>query len=86
MTYTIRNYRNDRKHPYAWPGGYSRFFVMEDGEPMCHACGVDAWRVVISNWTGHVGWRPVACDINWEDADMVCCNCNKPIQSAYGEK
>lgn len=85
MTYPLPDYRRDRREPYAWPGGYPRFFLMEDGEPLCHKCGRDEWRAIIRNWkTPGSGWNIEACDINYEDTDLVCCNCNQPIESAYG--
>ncbi len=83
MTYTIRNYRDDRREPYAWPGGYPRFFLMEDGETLCHKCGREEWRVIVRNWTTRMGWKPEACDVNWEDSNLVCCNCGSQIEAAY---
>lgn len=83
---TMREYRDARKTPNAWPGGYPLYFVMEDGGAMCHACGKSAWRTIVRTWnTPRAGWRPEAIDVNWEDTELVCCHCGKQIESAYGD-
>lgn len=74
--------------PYAWPGGYQQFFLMADGETLSFEAAqenVDSIHAAINE--GDIGdrsWKPVAVDINWEDADMVCAHTNKPIPPSYG--
>jgi hypothetical protein len=31
------------------------------------------------------GWRIVAYDVNWEDADLTCDHTGEKIESAYAE-
>lgn len=74
-----------RDGPYAWPGGYPKFALMMDGETMHLDCIRENWREVCRAHIKGDDKQCLAVDINWEDADMVCCQCNKPIESAYGE-
>ena len=66
---------------YAWPGGYPIFYLCADNGVLCPVC---------ANKNQHLDnaddpqWHVVAMDINWEDEDMRCDNCNEHIQSAYG--
>lgn len=71
--------------PYAWPGGYPLFFLMSDGETMSYKAAeenADQVREAIADGSG-CGWRVVAVEVNWEDADMVCCHSGEPIDCAY---
>jgi hypothetical protein len=72
---------------FAWPGGYPIFYLTKDGETLCPACVNKEIRIIVDDTleNGHSGWEVEAGDVNWEDADMVCCNCNKRIESAYAE-
>jgi hypothetical protein len=33
--YTLQQFLKDLDEPYAWPGGYPRYFITNDGEA-CH--------------------------------------------------
>jgi hypothetical protein len=72
---------------YAWPGGYPLFVVMADGDAMCCACARKNFGLIgrATRDNSRNGWAASGSAINWEDADLVCCNCNGAIQSAYGE-
>lgn len=77
-----------RNGPYAWPGGYNTYFIAADCEPLCHDCVKDNYRLVLGEMrypTWHDQWRPVAVDINYEDTDLHCAHCEKPIEASYGE-
>ena len=79
-----------RAGPYAWPGGYPKFFLMADGEALSFDALKDRFtrrEVLASLAHSHRSdqWRVVACEINWEDTGLTCCQTGKPIQSAYGE-
>lgn len=74
-----------RAGAYAWPGGYPLYFITSDGAALAFdtvrkefKCIVDAIRRKHSN-----GWRVVACDINWEDAELFDAHTGKRIESAY---
>jgi hypothetical protein len=73
--------------PYAWPGGYPCYFLTSDGETMSFkAAQQEAERIREAiREKSDDGWRVVACDINWEDSDMVCCHTNEKIEAAYGD-
>jgi len=74
-----------RAGPYVWPGGYPLFFLLSDGACASFA----AVRANLPQCTrairdrSHDGWRIVGCDVNWEDADMVCAISDEPIAPAY---
>lgn len=73
--------------PYAWPGGYSKYFVMQDGETCCFECindnRVEVYAAEPVPTSPDPQWWPIAVDINWEDPSLYCAHCNKPIESAY---
>jgi hypothetical protein len=35
--YTLQQFSKDLDEPYAWPGGYPRFFITNDGEALSFA-------------------------------------------------
>lgn len=57
---------------YAWPGGYPMLYVTRDGLAVCPTCA----NRDSSDLLGY--------DVNWEDADAQCDDCNAAIPSAYG--
>ena len=71
---------------YAWPGGYPLYYMDSDCETLCPAC-VNASIKMHVDQTLEGGWHDtvIARDVNWEDTTMVCAECNRPIESAYGE-
>lgn len=79
------------RHKYAWPGGYPMFAVTAQADALCHSCCELHAKDAIRNTRCAVNqadaqWRIVAVDVNWENTDMYCTECNKPIESAYGEE
>jgi len=76
------------RRKYAWPGGYPLYLVMSDGEGMCIDCGRSNYRLIARETVDGTrgGWRAAAAAINWEDTNLICCHCNKRIESAYGEE
>ena len=68
---------------FAWPGGYPRFAITNDGEALCSHCCQSEQRQ-IGTTTGTDGWCLLTLAINWEDADLTCAHCSNPIPSAYG--
>ncbi len=63
------------------------FLICSDGAAMCFACGAKEARQIIPaiEAKDRGGWNVVACDINFEDSDLQCENCNNAIPAAYGE-
>ena len=82
MLNTIRDYLEHGA--YAWPGGYPVYAYMADGEAICFECTRDNLEVH-EDATCHDGWCFVGADIYWEGAPMNCANCNKELESAYGD-
>ena len=87
MTYTIEQFRADLSEPYAWPGGYPRYFVTSDGAALSYKAAKDESELIETAIAEDLsdGWRVVACDINWEDSDLYCDHTGERIESAYGE-
>lgn len=69
--------------PFAWPGGYPRYAVTDDGGALCTCCCMQE-RDRIADSDPRDGFYIVALEINWEDGDLTCDHCGDPIQSAYG--
>ncbi len=76
-----------RAGPYAWPGGYPRYFVMDDGAAVSFDGARANLRQIIEAiaYRQANGWRVVGVDINWEDADLICAETGEPIPAAYAE-
>lgn len=73
--------------PFAWPGGYPRYFITSDGTALSFAAARDNARLIRDAIIGHddSGWRVVACGINWEDDELFCDQTGERIEPAYGE-
>lgn len=85
MTNTEKRIQYLKEGRTAWPGGYPRYIVIEDGEALCFDClkneqasieGVD--EAPARDWT------IAGCDVNEEDNDLFCAHCGARIESAYG--
>lgn len=80
------------QYNYAWPGGYPMFGIMYDGECMCAKCKDENKQLIRDNTNckkedaTDLQWRMVDSDINYENTDLYCCNCNAKIESVYGEE
>ena len=85
--YTISDFRRDMRHPYAWPGGYPRFFVCDDGEALSFEAARENCRLILESLRDKTndGWRVIGCAINWDDPMLVCADSGKRIASAYAE-
>ena len=80
------------RQPYAWPGGYPLFAIMDDGGALCVKCLKSEFALIArSTIQSHNhswpvdGWSVHGIDTNWEDPALYCDNCNKRIESAYAE-
>jgi hypothetical protein len=85
---TTAEYKAVLRHgPHAFPGGYPLYLICSDGAALCFSCGRKELRNILEaiRDKDRSGWRVVACDINYEDTDLYCDHCSKPIESAYGE-
>jgi hypothetical protein len=86
--YSVAQFRKDLKEPYAWPGGYPRFFLTNDGEALSFKEAKANARQIMEAIRDHdrsSGWLVVGADVNWEDDDLYCAHSGDKIESAYGE-
>lgn len=87
--YTLKQIKEDIRHPYAWPGGYEIAFVTNDGEILCHQCARENFREVCDSTMHGIedGWQIVgkiyeavtadcAREVS-EDLVSYCAHCNK---------
>lgn len=87
---TISDFRRAvRQGKYTSIGCYPLFYLMADGECMCTDCVKAERRSILGAMADKsyrdFQWTPVAIDINYEDGDMYCAQCNERIESAYAE-
>lgn len=86
--YTISDFRRDlRAGPYAWPGGYPRYFQMNDGEALSFDAARDNVRAILEAIAGDLrdGWQVIECSIHWEGEALICAHSSEEIPSAYGD-
>ena len=65
------------REPYAWPGGYEKIALTDDGGVLCRACVKSELRQIATSYKGD-GWRVVRMDIveNFDDP-IYCDHCGK---------
>jgi hypothetical protein len=76
-----------RAGKYTSLGSYPIYFYTSDGAALCWDCAREEYKQIsqsIREKSSERGWRVVGCDINYENNDLTCDNCSKPIESAYG--
>ena len=66
------------REPYAWPGGYEKIAITDDGGVLCHACIKSELRQIATSYKGD-GWRVVRMDIveNYDEQPLYCDHCGK---------
>jgi hypothetical protein len=75
--------RNDKGQleKYAWPGGYPIFYLDRENSVLCADCA----RKSDGDPDEIPQFKPIAADVNYEDASLYCDQCNTRIESAYAE-
>lgn len=71
--------------PYAFPGGYPKFLVMNNSECLRHNCAKENYKLIVRS-TGFDyfdSWQAYVVEINWE-SEISCSHCGDVIESAYG--
>ncbi len=74
---------------FAWPGGYQIHCITSDGASLLFSTVRKELRSIVSAIRDDYrasGWRVVATDINYEDADLTDAHTNEPIEPAYGRE
>ncbi len=82
---SLRLADNVARSPHAWPGGYPRFAVCDDGGTLCPKCCATE-RESIATTTGNDGWCVVTDDVNWDCEDLFCDHCGDRIPAAYEDR
>lgn len=75
-----------RAGAYAWPGGYPMYFIASDGAALSFE-SVRAEYAQVSRAIregSRDGWRVIGCEVNYENAELMCEHSGEPIESAYG--
>lgn len=78
------------RHPYCFPGGYSKLVLLSDGEYLCLKCAKNEFRQIVRATRllergYNDGWRLEAIDIYWEGPELNCAHCGCRIESEYGD-
>jgi hypothetical protein len=79
----IKLVRDFVRNPYAWPGGYPKYLVLQDGGVLCRHCTKSEYHLVCDAARApeyRTGWEPVGVDINWEDSELTCDHCYARIE------
>lgn len=71
---------NGQLSAYTWPGGYPLYYLDSEMYVLCVACARQ-WEHCES-----VSYRPVNCVVNWEETGLLCDECRKRIECAYGDE
>jgi len=73
------------RSPYAWPGGYPKYIICDDGGAICPTCARDNYRAMLHSTKNQTrdGWQVRAAAINWEDEFLHCDHCGEQIECAY---
>lgn len=81
----MRKVRDAIRNPYAWPGGYQKSVVMNDGGLLCPSCARKEHRGIahdtLKGW--RTGWDAAGVDCMWE-GDNYCYQCGAWL-SVYGD-
>lgn len=68
--------------PFSWPGGYEIHYHTKDGGVLCYQCANENLDLTLGD---DPQWQIVGRDINYEDPDCYCDNCNRRIKPEYLE-
>ena len=67
---------------HAWPGGYPLFYTTRDGGCLCSKCANENIDATLGD---DPEWQITSKDVNYEDLDLWCDNCNAKVEAAYGD-
>jgi len=86
--FTVQEFlKNLKDGPYAFPGGYPKYFITKDGGILSFQAAKEMKDEIISAIKDGYDdqWLVVGVDINWEDSDLYCDHTNEKIECAYCE-
>jgi hypothetical protein len=84
--FTLQNFIKELKDgPYAWPGGYPKYFVTKDGGVLSFDSAKEMKNEIIDAMKNNSdpSWYIMGVDINWEDPDLYCDHSGEKIECAY---
>jgi len=70
------------REPYAWPGGYERFLIMDDGDAICHRCAKEGFKLMLQStlFNYNDGWGVAGQDAECNsDGPINCGHCSASI-------
>ena len=84
-TTCFKNFIRNGSHTF--PGCYPVFMIAKDGSCLCYNCAKENAKLIIESTRDESAsdWQYFGSDINWEDGELYCNNCNGRIESAYCE-
>ena len=70
------------RQPFAWPGGYERAALMNDGGIVCWKCCQDEYRNILDSTRNECrdGWQvigQVVIGMDYDETGEYCAHCNK---------
>ena len=75
--------------PHAFPGGYPKIMIMQDGGFVCPKCAEDNRTLIIeateANGPFDKEWAMAAVDLHLEGPALICDHCGGLTESAYGD-
>jgi len=86
--FTTHDLKEAIRHPFAFPGGYPTYLVLDDGDMLCHKCAKENYKLLLTESKyphSNPGWKPVAQDILWE-GEYYCGHCGTKLETAYGDE
>jgi hypothetical protein len=67
------------REPFAWPGGYERFAITDNGACLCHKCCKAEYAQIAASYPGD-GWHVIGASHDGEcDSLTVCDHCSAVI-------
>jgi len=66
---------------YAFPGGYRILYLTKNNDVLCGDCA----RESETEYQWDFNDLPYAAFIHWEGDPLYCAECNKVLESEYGE-
>ena len=83
----INQLKDAIRHPYAWPGGYPVYPIMDDGALLCIECARKEFKTILDSTRKETrdGWQCTGSTILWEGVEY-CAHCSKQLEPAYGEE
>lgn len=77
-----------RAGPLAWPGLYPLYFICKDGKALSFDTVQREFRTIAAaiREGSMPEWEVVACEVNWENPDLVDADTDEKIPCAYSDK